>query len=388
MTQNNKQKTNIMKRIISSIIAAFIAALPILAQNDETHISIDTGGRPLESLLTDRQKATVTHLTITDTLTEDDFAYIRKSLLSQLKELNLRDADIDTMPVHAFHCELPFHGINEYRKVVLPTSLTHLSDFALNVSEGGAHTTFELTGRFPTVGEQVYNGTGTAIAPAPDNKYCIMENNGVYSTDKDTLFKANPGGYLIISEGTHIIHKSAFELLTCEGITLPETIDSIGDRAFFDARLPIPTGPGYLPMFECKATTPPKLGVNVFDDLTYSYIHVPDESLELYKSAEGWKDLNLIKLSTGPIYHNPFQAIDDIPSQNNISISANNKYVHIHSAHEIKYISLFDLTGKQIGMFNVNDIEADIPKTKLCLPYTIAIIRYKNRTTETIKLSL
>lgn len=388
MTQNNKQKTNIMKRIISSIIAAFIAALPILAQNDETHISIDTGGRPLESLLTDGQKATVTHLTITDTLTEDDFAYIRKSLLSQLKELNLRDADIDTMPVHAFHCELPFHGINEYRKVVLPTSLTHLSDFALNVSEGGAHTTFELTGRFPTVGEQVYNGTGTAIAPAPDNKYCIMENNGVYSTDKDTLFKANPGGYLIISEGTHIIHKSAFELLTCEGITLPETIDSIGDRAFFDARLPIPTGPGYLPMFECKATTPPKLGVNVFDDLTYSYIHVPDESLELYKSAEGWKDLNLIKLSTGPIYHNPFQAIDDIPSQNNISISANNKYVHIHSAHEIKYISLFDLTGKQIGMFNVNDIEADIPKTKLCLPYTIAIIRYKNRTTETIKLSL
>ena len=377
-----------MKRIISSIIAAFIAALPILAQNDETHISIDTGGRPLESLLTDGQKATVTHLTITDTLTEDDFAYIRKSLLSQLKELNLRDADIDTMPVHAFHCELPFHGINEYRKVVLPTSLTHLSDFALNVSEGGAHTTFELTGRFPTVGEQVYNGTGTAIAPAPDNKYCIMENNGVYSTDKDTLFKANPGGYLIISEGTHIIHKSAFELLTCEGITLPETIDSIGDRAFFDARLPIPTGPGYLPMFECKATTPPKLGVNVFDDLTYSYIHVPDESLELYKSAEGWKDLNLIKLSTGPIYHNPFQAIDDIPSQNNISISANNKYVHIHSAHEIKYISLFDLTGKQIGMFNVNDIEADIPKTKLCLPYTIAIIRYKNRTTETIKLSL
>lgn len=388
MTQNNKQKTNIMKRIISSIIAAFIAALPILAQNDETHISIDTGGRPLESLLTDGQKATVTHLTITDTLTEDDFAYMRKSLLSQLKELNLRDADIDTMPVHAFHCELPFHGINEYRKVVLPTSLTHLSDFALNVSEGGAHTTFELTGRFPTVGEQVYNGTGTAIAPAPDNKYCIMENNGVYSTDKDTLFKANPGGYLIISEGTHIIHKSAFELLTCEGITLPETIDSIGDRAFFDARLPIPTGPGYLPMFECKATTPPKLGVNVFDDLTYSYIHVPDESLELYKSAEGWKDLNLIKLSTGPIYHNPFQAIDDIPSQNNISISANNKYVHIHSAHEIKYISLFDLTGKQIGMFNVNDIEADIPKTKLCLPYTIAIIRYKNRTTETIKLSL
>lgn len=377
-----------MKRIISSIIAAFIAALPILAQNDETHISIDTGGRPLESLLTDGQKATVTHLTITDTLTEDDFAYIRKSLLSQLKELNLRDADIDTIPAHAFHCELPFHGINEYRKVVLPTSLTHLSDFALNVSEGGAHTTFELTGRFPTVGEQVYNGTGTAIAPAPDNKYCIMENNGVYSTDKDTLFKANPGGYLIISEGTHIIHKSAFELLTCEGITLPETIDSIGDRAFFDARLPIPTGPGYLPMFECKATTPPKLGVNVFDDLTYSYIHVPDESLELYKSAKGWKDLNLIKLSTGPIYHNPFQAIDDIPSQNNISISANNKYVHIHSAHEIKYISLFDLTGKQIGMFNVNDIEADIPKTKLCLPYTIAIIRCKNRTTKTIKLSL
>ena len=377
-----------MKRFLSYIVSAIIAVLPIVAQNDDTHISVNTGGRPLKSILTDEQKARVTHLTITGTLTEDDFAYLRSSLLSQLEELNLRDADIDTIPAHAFHCELPFDVINEYKKIILPTSLTHLSDFALSVYKGGAHITFELTGKFPTVGEQVYNVTGTAIVPAPDNKYCIMENNGVYSTNKDTLFKANPGGYLIISEETHIIYKSAFELLTCEGITLPETIDSIGDRAFFDARLPIPTGAGYLPMFECKAITPPKLGINVFNNLTYSYIHVPDESLELYKSTEGWKDLNLIKLSTGQIYHDPFQAIDDVQSQNNISISANNKYVHIHSAHEIKYISLFDLTGKQIGMFNVNDIEADIPKTRLCPPYTIAIIRYKNRTTETIKLSL
>ena len=239
-----------MKRFLSYIVSAIIAVLPIVAQNDDTHISVNTGGRPLKSILTDEQKARVTHLTITGTLTEDDFAYLRSSLLSQLEELNLRDADIDTIPAHAFHCELPFDVINEYKKIILPTSLTHLSDFALSVYKGGAHITFELTGKFPTVGEQVYNVTGTAIVPAPDNKYCIMENNGVYSTNKDTLFKANPGGYLIISEETHIIYKSAFELLTCEGITLPETIDSIGDRAFFDARLPIPTGAGYLPMFE------------------------------------------------------------------------------------------------------------------------------------------
>ena len=45
--------------------------------------------------------------------------------------------------------------------------------------------------------------------------------------------------------------------------------------------------PGIL--FFCKATTPPQIGRNLFYDMNnIPIIYVPQESVDAYKTAEGW----------------------------------------------------------------------------------------------------
>ena len=61
-------------------------------------------------------------------------------------------------------------------------------------------------------------------------------------------------------------------------ITLPSTIESIGNSAF---------GYTYLTSVTCLATTPPVLGTNVFISNNCT-IYVPSASVEDYKAASGW----------------------------------------------------------------------------------------------------
>ena len=75
-----------MKRYIT-IFTVF--ALCCLRCNAQTKVCVHAGDAPLETLLTDEQKNSVTHLTITGKLQEDDYAFIRNSLLDRLEELNL-----------------------------------------------------------------------------------------------------------------------------------------------------------------------------------------------------------------------------------------------------------------------------------------------------------
>ena len=65
------------------------------------------------------------------------------------------------------------------------------------------------------------------------------------------------------------------------GITIPNSVTSIGIGAFYDC-----TG---LKTMTVNATTPPTLG-NGAIPTTISRIYVPADSVDAYKSADGWKD--------------------------------------------------------------------------------------------------
>jgi hypothetical protein len=93
-------------------------------------------------------------------------------------------------------------------------------------------------------------------------------------------------------------------------ITVPNSVTSIGDRVFDEcSSLVSITIPEYVTIIEestgCSNTisvislnpTPPSIKcddyswVKKFEDTT---LYVPSESIELYKSAEGWKDFGTI----------------------------------------------------------------------------------------------
>ena len=103
--------------MITFIALAFMA-LSMTAQ-ESTTVTVHVDGSRLEDLLTDEQKAGVTNLKITGSLAEEDYAYLRNSLFLQLDTLDLLDADIDTLPAHAFHCTLHTPKENG-RRVLLP----------------------------------------------------------------------------------------------------------------------------------------------------------------------------------------------------------------------------------------------------------------------------
>jgi hypothetical protein len=65
-------------------------------------------------------------------------------------------------------------------------------------------------------------------------------------------------------------------------ITIPNSVTNIGDNAFYYCE--------GLTSITVNATTPPTLGSDAFGYTNDCPIYVPSESVETYKSAEGWSE--------------------------------------------------------------------------------------------------
>ena len=63
-------------------------------------------------------------------------------------------------------------------------------------------------------------------------------------------------------------------------ISIPKSVDIINTYAF--------VGCTNLTDVTCKPTTPPSLGLNIFTNSIISTVHVPANSVDAYKSANGW----------------------------------------------------------------------------------------------------
>lgn len=81
------------------------------------------------------------------------------------------------------------------------------------------------------------------------------------------------------NEITVIPSHTFFECITLKKLTIPETVQTIEDKAFYNCP--------YLKEIYCKAPIPPKTTPDILS--FKSKIYVPRESLEAYKSAPGWE---------------------------------------------------------------------------------------------------
>lgn len=402
MKRNVEQKRTAMKRILLSALFILAMLYRLQAQNTETHVTVHAGENALETVLTEEEKQTVKYLTVTGTLLDADYTFLRERLYGQLDTLNLRAANIDTLP------DIRTEDILASRPnkihLILPLNIEHIGVNFL--SQFSKYYSLEVTGKFPTFGEnsaRLPSSYNTKVTLSDDNYSYRTETfrfpeewqpktyTSIYSWNGNIFYYMNIGveGNYTIKEGTKIIHGTAFRNLRLPTFTLilPASLDSIGDSAFECTECPVLTGYGSSgDGIICYAIEPPKLGKDVFKNsvLEISNLYVHEVSIEKYKQADGWNralDIRAIETMGQP----PSHAYEQIHKKN-ISVVAMPDSYELTFTQKPIYMEMYSTNGILFTKQTIDSYTLSIGRNQLANPYTIARVYFDNGTTETIKL--
>ncbi|WP_415958640.1 hypothetical protein [Paraprevotella xylaniphila] len=352
----------------------------------------------METLLTEEQKQTVKYLTVTGTLLDEDYAFLRGGLLEQLDTLDLRDAEIDTIPAGAL-------GAMELY-LVLPKMIECIWDYAFKG-------VCEVTGNAPFLGEYKNDPYYKPLMQASKGHPNLMNierdsYSAVYSQNGDTLYYLKPGEHLLnwggdmeIRSDTRVIAQTAMRNepfpVGMINLVLPESMEFIGNYAL-DITLLLPTG--YISKNRyphggeygrgsviCEAANPPKL--DILGDgfwVAWSYLYVPESSLEAYKVASGWKLAR--KIDTIENLLKQGQNIQSIHGGETASISItsmNENYILFFSKEPLQ-MDLLSTDGGLLSSQMISSAKVTLPKKSLQKPLTIVRVRFTDGTNETVKL--
>ena len=420
-----------MKKYFISTLLVLFAVCSVMAQQDTIKIHVD--GTSLESLLEHYDKDSISYLSITGKLSEDDYAYIRGSLLQKLDVLDLKYAEIDSLPRSAFNCILQCETYKEGRvyitvpkniRIILPKTLEYVFDYALALKIECSRPIFEITGKYPNLGKNAYSDgisyefyDPIVIKVSKDNIYCQefvmsdeliteeyfggeVEYSCICSPDTSFLYYQNYNyGIANIPEGVRIISSNIFQyrIIPEQTVFLPSTLDSIGDNAF--RNISINFNMGHIQIYSyliCKAVCPPKLGEEVFvPNSGWKYeeyacnttLYVPDESVELYKNTEGWNSFQEIE----PIslyYYTPPENIETIKGINSVEVKYNEDGCVLQLSKPSSRVMVYDVDGTQIFNKKITSQAIQLNKSLLNKPYSLAVIAFTDGTTEVVKLKL
>ncbi len=287
-----------MKHLLPTLLVMLAVCLHTVEAQDEITIHVD--GQPLAELITAEQQKSLQTLNITGELAEEDYAFIRNNSLPQLKNLNLRDADIDTIPVKAFY------NYGKECQIILPEELEYIGDSAFFEAD----VNLVLAGRFPKRG---VNTTSTnrnllTITLTEDNEYCKLHTTGmlypksyILSSDGKILYYSHDCIQEIIPEGVEIIAEKAFEHRFCGNILFPKSLKEIENYAFSCIYID-----GILSNVDFKFSSEesPALGEKVFSFSEYSMeptLYIPETWKNLYiQQEEQWKIFKDVEYWTPP----------------------------------------------------------------------------------------
>lgn len=273
-----------------------------------------------------------------------------------------------------------------------------------------------ITGAFPTIGKLSLWGTDYDcfypphhVTIAIDNRCCteITDRDtgflGIYSSDSSTLYFVNylPWEEFRLPVHTRVIGARVFEYGGDIAVIIPSGVDSIGDYAFANVWRCYVTGKPqnkYRPedgwdsrRFVCEAVAPPKLGKEVFfaqgsryhEGMYWEYnFYVPDESVDIYKHTEGWKDFYEIR----PISR--ILAPDRLSSacmKNTILQKTGDGYL-LKSDKPMKAVAGYSMSGERLWVVYPASVDSEIEFPRLGTNRLLLKVRFVDGTQEAFKL--
>jgi len=361
------------------------------AQNE---ITIHVDGRPLAELITTEQQEVLQTLNITGKLTEEDYAFIRNNSLPKLKALNLREADIDTIPVKAFYNYDKDNYDKEYQ-ITLPEELVYIGDsafFEANVS-------LVLAGRFPKRGVNTTfrEREIVTITLTEDNEYCKLHTTGmlwpyypsnyILSSDGKVLYYANDVFREVIPEGVEIIAEKAYEGRVCSDILFPKSLKEIEDYAFSYIYLNWVEDGRDNADFEFSSEEPPILGKEVFSHMRgldgygggLPVLYIPETWKELYiEKDEQWKIFKKVIYGTAAaISHTPL-------SPNQITFHQTGNTLFCTAPNAVK-LEVYTMDAVKVGEARFNNGTATVTVNQVPATY-LYIVTYPDGRRESGKV--
>ena len=175
--------------------------------------------------------------------------------------------------------------------VNIPDSIVRIEDYAFAYCP--CLTSIEIPDSVTHIGDSAFLCCKLVSVKLPDSVLSIRDMafyDALVAVYNRHLFAHLPilySGTYTIPNGIQTIAEGALGYHTkLTGIVIPDSVTYIGDNAFYHCDA--------LTRLTCKAAIPPKLGKDVFLYVNTSIpLYVPAESIELYKTAPQWQQMNI-----------------------------------------------------------------------------------------------
>ena len=181
---------------------------------------------------------------------------------------------------------LAFSQCTGLSSVTIPGSIKHIGTKAF---ESAALTRVSIPKTVYSIDFNIFAGCTNLVSVDVEegNPYLCSVDGVLYAKDTTILIAypiGRPDTVVAIREGVTIISRNAFSDCTAlQTIVLPRCLRSVREEAFSNCP--------NLTTVVCYPIKPPTCDKNAFDAYTiFPHLFVPDESVELYQSAAGWKD--------------------------------------------------------------------------------------------------
>ena len=189
-----------------------------------------------------------------------------------------------------------FYNCISLTNVNIPNSVVSIGEQAFIGCSG--LTSVEIPNSVTSIGYSAFNSSGLTSIVIPDGitsiegRLCYSCKSLINVNIPDSVITVGVESFsecwnvenVILGNSIVNIERMAFRsCLKLKSIVIPDSVTSIGISAFYNCNK--------LSAVVCKAIVPPTLGTTVFlATNTALQIYVPDQSVEAYKSAEGWLD--------------------------------------------------------------------------------------------------